>query len=617
VLGVSEVTFTTEPFHTYQVELSADLSEWNDYGGLWYGDGTEGAAIFAVDTDRMFYRVRETTGTFLTVPLEGQQIARTDGVAFAFNMDGFVALPAKIRIYQRPWNINAAWTQIGQVTDFTQRDGLQSVRGSVVWLVPTDGEYEVKAEAVNASGAVLITNQRHIIVGQGTPPTISFISGPSTTSAVPVEAVFEVATSPLGAVRRVEFYDNGVLMGEDKVSPFGDELLDKNLDQYKLLRGPHNITAKAYNASSVVGVTATPYVVQVTGGNARPVLTVTSPANGAIINQGTVFWVSCSTSDPDGNGTVSELYGEDTFDATNYDVDYSGGPLGFETNDWEPGSHVLRLSCYDSSGSESYYRYLTVYIRTGSGSTFAQTLAANITDSASATIIATTASKPVFTGAQASSQEFSDGTASGLQMNSGILLTTGKAEIWNDGDGLETGNDHDPNHPSEESDWIWGTPGDSRLLDRVGSLRTADAAALEFEVFCPNGQLELEYQFGSEEYDEYVNSFNDGFLVLVNDVIVSLLPDASDIVSVNSINLNSRRELFLGDVEDINATVTEANQAVQVEYDGMTIRLKIHALVTPGQTHRVRVVVADTKDWEYDSALFIKQGSLRTISPQP
>jgi hypothetical protein len=129
--------------------------------------------------------------------------------------------------------------------------------------------------------------------------------------------------------------------------------------------------------------------------------------------------------------------------------------------------------------------------------------------------------------------------------------------------------------------------------------------------------LELEYQFGSEEYDEYVNSFNDGFLVLVNDVIVSLLPDASDIVSVNSINLNSRRELFLGDVEDINATVTEANQAVQVEYDGMTIRLKIHALVTPGQTHRVRVVVADTKDWEYDSSLFIKQGSLRTISPQP
>ena len=160
-------------------------------------------------------------------------------------------------------------------------------------------------------------------------------------------------------------------------------------------------------------------------------------------------------------------------------------------------------------------------------------------------------------------------------------------------------------------------PGDSRLLDRVGSVMTAFAAALEFDLFCSNGQLEIEHQFGSEEYDEFVNSFNDGFLVLVDGVIVSLAPDASNIVSVNSIDLNSRRELFLGGVEDINATVTQANQPVQVEYDGMTIKLKIHALVTPSQTHRVRLVIADTKDWKYDSALFIKQGSLRTLSPQP
>ena len=100
-------------------------------------------------------------------------------------------------------------------------------------------------------------------------------------------------------------------------------------------------------------------------------------------------------------------------------------------------------------------------------------------------------------------------------------------------------------------------------------------------------------------------------------MIVSLVPDASDIVSVNNINLNSRRKLFLGDVEDTNATVTQANQPVQVEYDRMTIRLKVHALVSPSQTYRVRFAIADTKDTELDSALFMKQDSRRILPPQP
>ena len=42
----SRVTFTTEPFWTYQVEMSDDL---DDLGGFWYGDGTEGSATFDVD----------------------------------------------------------------------------------------------------------------------------------------------------------------------------------------------------------------------------------------------------------------------------------------------------------------------------------------------------------------------------------------------------------------------------------------------------------------------------------------------------------------------------------------------------------------------------------------
>jgi hypothetical protein len=51
-------------------------------------------------------------------------------------------------------------------------------------------------------------------------------------------------------------------------------------------------------------------------------------------------------------------------------------------------------------------------------------------------------------------------------------------------------------------------------------------ALLEFDVFAVYEQLELELQFGSEEYIGYVadgvNGFNDAFLVTVDDVRVSI-----------------------------------------------------------------------------------------------
>ena len=147
--------------------------------------------------------------------------------------------------------------------------------------------------------------------------------------------------------------------------------------------------------------------------------------------------------------------------------------------------------------------------------------------------------------------------------------------------------------------------------------RTSDAAGLAFTATCTHRQLEMEYQFGSEEYDDQISLFNDGFLLLVDDVPVSLLPDASGLAGVNTINLNANRHLFFGDDEDIDPLMLPANQPIQVEYDGMTAALKVHAFVTPGVNHKFRFLIGDINDSRYDSALFIKQGSVRTVSPQP
>ena len=59
-----------------------------------------------------------------------------------------------------------------------------------------------------------------------------------------------------------------------------------------------------------------------------------------------------------------------------------------------------------------------------------------------------------------------------------------------------------------------------------------------------------------------------------------------------------------------------ANPAHYLEHGGRTIKLKVHAFVTPG-LHRMRIVIADINDAQLDSAIFLKSGSLRSITPQP
>lgn len=110
---------------------------------------------------------------------------------------------------------------------------------------------------------------------------------------------------------------------------------------------------------------------------------------------------------------------------------------------------------------------------------------------------------------------------------------------------------------------------------------------------------------------------NDAFMVAVDGVPVNLLPDGTDIVGVQSVNLVNNRHLFLGDHEDIDAMVDPAFESTKVEYGGLTLRLRVNALVTPGQTHHVKIVIVDVNDQELDAALFLGKASLKTIQPQP
>jgi len=623
-----QLSWTTTVNYNYQVFMSPDLENWLDTGIAEPGTGSTITYGLMSTADKLFYRIHETVdpynGGFLVLPTQDQEVDLIDGVCFAFNLDVFSALPAKIRIYQRDYNSGNPWEQIGQITDFDEIDGIKFVRGSAVWLPDAEGEYEVQAAVVDGTGTVIASAVRRVIVGSNQAPTITITSGPTSPSAIAQFAAFTTAVSdPDGdAISRVEFYDNGILIGTDREAPFGDLIEDLEQTSYNLLRGTHDITAKAYDSRGAIGETASAFQVVITGGNARPTISVTSPASGLIVTQGQSFTISYAEGDPDGASDVDGVIAEDLSTGT-IASDFSApfDDFTIDTTGWEPGTHTLKVVTEDTSFEQSYPHYFTVFVRTGSGTTFAERLVANIVDEATAA-----PSNEAFTGVQASSDEYVDGFDSGLELDSGVILTSGLFSTWNIGD------------ISEGESQRWSEQGDLELEDRVAGDVTNDAAVLEFDVFCANGQLEVEFQFGSEEYVEFVfneaqsGCFNDAFMLTVDGVVVSLLPDCSDIVAVNSVHpaitvaessgcldedLDALNEHLYIDDDEIDAALPPANQAVQVEYDGLTVRLRAHAFVTPNQLHRVRLVVADVGDDQLDSALFIGEGSVRTIAPSP
>lgn len=605
-----QLTWDSRADRSYQIFYSSNFVSWFDTGFFGTGTGNAQATTLSSQSPLRFYQVREVSATvnnsFLLLPPPGQQVDLIDGVCFSFNLGQFAQLPGKIRIHQRP--IGGAWMQIGAITDFADIDGIKFVRGSTAWVPDATGDYELRVEVVDAVGLVIGQATRTVSVGRNQAQTITITSGPASPSVNAQTGIFGTTISDPenDPVRRVEFFDNGVLIGFDRTAPFGDQITDLEGRAPVFGRGTHSITARAFDSRRAVGETATPFVVEITGGNARPEITVTAPTTGTIVEQGQTFQIVYQATDADGASQVARVDYRDLAYPTL--AGSQSAPLAsieIDTTGWELGTHTLSVTAVDTVGGVSHPVFLNVFITGETGLTDAEQFVANIVDETTAA-----PTNQVFQGVRASSGFISSGLASGLQIDRGVLLTTGHFSLWNGGD---DGFDED----EEEKDW--GEQGDRELENRIAGRLTRDAAALEFDVFCANGQLEIEYQFGSEEYDEFVGFFNDGFMVTVDGVLVSFVPDCSGIVAVNSVNsvTPSNEHLYLDDDDDIDPSVAAGNQAFQVEYDGMTIRLKAHALVTPNQFHRVRMVIADVNDGRYDSGLVIREGSVRTVAPSP
>lgn len=201
-----------------------------------------------------------------------------------------------------------------------------------------------------------------------------------------------------------------------------------------------------------------------------------------------------------------------------------------------------------------------------------------------------------------------NGTSSNIGMNGGILLASGSinnAVGPNVSGGITTD---------------FGAPGDPDLTALAGSA-THDACVLEFDLVPCDDTVHFNYVFGSDEYSEFVNSFNDIFAFFISGpgyavpTNIALVPVSGMPVSINNVNcLNSSPYYICNDPNNSLCAASyncpTSSVGTTVEYDGFTIVLTANAVVTPGATYHLKLAVADAIDGVLDSGVFIQAGSL-------
>ncbi|MGC3991381.1 MAG: choice-of-anchor L domain-containing protein [Chthoniobacteraceae bacterium] len=522
-------------------------------------------------------------------------------------------------------------TKVGTILDDT--------RDSFTWLQHSAGNYQVKAIAYFADGTTSTSSTRNITVVANTNPSVSISldssGGAYTAPMSPKEVNIQAqATDPDSGdyVERVQFYYDGRYVGEVYYSQInatnGNNLFSIPIAE-AIWGGSHQVSAIASDSRggrTTVGMTFS------VSGNHAPSVAITSPSNAQEITATgdvTNVVVTGTCSDVDVGDSVSSvmvnIYNADQSinkGVPSYQYATVTGNTFQASISLPPGTYSLTAAASDTSSAIGYS--LPVKCLVVAPGTYApSTLLTNICGEGMAT------QNLSFIGDLTAATLYSGGRSLGLESEAGILLSTGYVDLWSD------------NNNNDSGSLVLNEPGDSDL-DLIAvynqdaqytdnPLTTHDATGLEFDVVPTNGQLEVAIQFASEEYDEYApggtegSPFNDLFAIYVDGVNITSVPGSRDLPGSKASKIG---------VDTINSTALDAggNQVgsnrqlycdnpvgypslFHTGWDGFTFNIKAVAAVSPNQTHHVKIVVADTSDYLYDSGLFIRKASFRSVKP--
>lgn len=195
-----------------------------------------------------------------------------------------------------------------------------------------------------------------------------------------------------------------------------------------------------------------------------------------------------------------------------------------------------------------------------------------------------------------------NGVNSNIGLDSGIIMTSGdisQAAGANTLQGAGLAN---------------GAPGDADL-DFINSTTTQNACVLEFDFVPASSNIKFNFVFGSEEYNEFVNSsFNDVFAFLlsgpgiIGQQNLALVPGTTLPVAINNVNNGNAFGQSNGPCTNCSYFFDNTN-GTTAQYDAFTTVLTAYAIVNPCDTFHIKLAVADAVDQILDSGVLLEAAS--------
>ena len=151
-----------------------------------------------------------------------------------------------------------------------------------------------------------------------------------------------------------------------------------------------------------------------------------------------------------------------------------------------------------------------------------------------------------------------------------------------------------------------------------------DACVLEFDCIPLGDTLLFNFSFGSEEYPEYVCSFNDAFGFFISGpgiagwfsgdaANIALIPGTSVPVTISNVHNG-----LWNDPADPNCPAQNPDYyidntgGINLALDGFTVSLVAQAVVQEGETYHIKLAVGDALDSTFDTAIFFEALSFRS-----
>jgi gliding motility-associated-like protein len=215
-----------------------------------------------------------------------------------------------------------------------------------------------------------------------------------------------------------------------------------------------------------------------------------------------------------------------------------------------------------------------------------------------------TYSNVVFNGDVNAIRAFSNGNTTNLGLTSGVVMSTGLLN----GTGTQS-----LSGPS--SNFLSGNNGGGSYpeLNSIAGSSTYDGLILEFDFVPVSNQLNVEYVFGSEEYNEYVNAgYNDAFAFfisgpgIVGQQNIALVPNMSLPVTIDNINNGNWWGCAFGPCFNCAFYIDNCT-GTTLAMDGFTTVLTASRTVIPCSTYHIKLMIADGGDAAFDSWVFLKQ----------